>query len=169
MPQKTPNDQASEHSSRLKPYADNYDLWTEALESLKEEERRDVEALLGDLDRDDTDRKGLVEDIQKQLDVASKSEHHDRTKSIDKFLSVLNKFLSVGDVVVSFDPVHAALPWAAVRSVIVVSRPLVHVFYLDNLFFPTIKLKSLDFDRGPRVKRVYSHWNGRGRFAPHTM
>lgn len=121
MPQ---NDQASGQSSQLKPYADNYDLWIEALESLKDEERRDVEALLGDLDRDDTDRKGLVEDIQKQLDVASKSEHHDRT-SIDKSLSVLNKFLSVGDVVVSFDPVHAALPWAAVRSVIVVSRPLV--------------------------------------------
>lgn len=120
-----PNDQASEQSGRLKPYADNYDLWTEALGSLKDEERRDVEALLGDLDRDDTDRKGLVEDIQKQLDVASKSEHHDRSTSIDKFLSVLNKFLSVGDVVVSFDPVHAALPWAAVRSVIVVSRPLV--------------------------------------------
>ncbi|KAJ5415114.1 hypothetical protein N7465_003809 [Penicillium sp. CMV-2018d] len=114
------NNQPSEQSSHLKPYADNYDLWTKALESLKDEEKRDVEAFLDDLDRDDTDRKGLVKDIQKQLDLASKSEHHDRTTSIDKFLSVLNKFLSVGDVVVSFDPVHAALPWAAVRSVIVI-------------------------------------------------
>ncbi|OQD98394.1 hypothetical protein PENSOL_c009G01438 [Penicillium solitum] len=120
VPHESTNDQASKQSSQVKPYADTYDLWTEALESLKEEERRDVEALLGDLDRDDTDRKGLVDDIQKKLDVASKSEHHDRTTSIDKFLSVLNKFLSVGDVVVSFDPVHAALPWAAVRSVIVI-------------------------------------------------
>ncbi|KAJ5959510.1 uncharacterized protein N7479_006660 [Penicillium vulpinum] len=39
---------------------------------------------------------------------------------MDNFLSILNKFLSVGDVAVSFDPVHAALPWAAVRSVIVI-------------------------------------------------
>ncbi|CAI7667495.1 unnamed protein product [Penicillium discolor] len=120
VPHKSTNDQASKQPSQVKPYADTYDLWTEALESLKEEERRDVEALLGDLDRHDTDRKGLVEDIQKKLDVASKSEHHDRTKSIDKFLSVLTKFLSVGDIVVSFDPVHAALLWAAVRSVIVI-------------------------------------------------
>lgn len=175
MPHESTNDQASKQSSQVKPYADTYDLWTEALESLKEEERRDVEALLGDLNRDDTDRKGLVDDIQKKLDVASKSEHHDRTRSIDKFLSVLNKFLSVGDVVVSFDPVHAALPWAAVRSVIVVSRPLVRVCCMwtirtsDNLFVPTIKLNSLDFDRRPRIKRVYSHWNNRGRFAPRTM
>ena len=27
----------------------------------------------------------------------------------------LNKFKEIGDVAVSFDPVHAALPWAGVR------------------------------------------------------
>ncbi|CAG8020378.1 unnamed protein product [Penicillium olsonii] len=55
------------------------------------------------------------------MDEATNSRHHDRTTSIGKLLSVLNKFLSAGDVAVSFDPTHAALPWAAVRFVIVMA------------------------------------------------
>lgn len=39
---------------------------------------------------------------------------------VEQTVSVINKFLAVGDVVASFDPVHAALPWAAVRFVLVV-------------------------------------------------
>lgn len=42
-------------------------------------------------------------------------------ESIDQTVSTINKFLAVGDVAASFDPVHAALPWAAVRFVLVVS------------------------------------------------
>ncbi|KAJ4401662.1 hypothetical protein N0V85_005470 [Neurospora sp. IMI 360204] len=38
---------------------------------------------------------------------------------VEKTISTLNKFIAVGDVAVSFDPVHAALPWAAVRFVLV--------------------------------------------------
>lgn len=40
---------------------------------------------------------------------------------ITKIVNILNQFVSVGDVVANFDPVHAVLPWAAVRSVFVVS------------------------------------------------
>ncbi|KAH6977823.1 hypothetical protein EDB82DRAFT_502657 [Fusarium venenatum] len=38
---------------------------------------------------------------------------------VEKTVDILNKFVGVGDVAVSFDPVHAALPWAAVRFVLV--------------------------------------------------
>ncbi|KAK3392046.1 hypothetical protein B0T20DRAFT_72359 [Sordaria brevicollis] len=38
---------------------------------------------------------------------------------VEQTVSVINSFLAVGDVAVSFDPVHAALPWAAVRFVLV--------------------------------------------------
>lgn len=41
---------------------------------------------------------------------------------VDKTVIIVNKFIGVGDVAVSFDPVHAALPWAAVRFVLVVSH-----------------------------------------------
>ncbi|KAJ4395680.1 hypothetical protein N0V85_006466 [Neurospora sp. IMI 360204] len=40
-------------------------------------------------------------------------------ESVEQTVSVINKFLAVGDVAASFDPVHAALPWAAVRFVLV--------------------------------------------------
>ena len=34
-----------------------------------------------------------------------------------KLVSCINKFKEIGDVVVQYDPGHAALPWAAVRLV----------------------------------------------------
>ncbi|CAI7649488.1 unnamed protein product [Penicillium bialowiezense] len=117
--QEPPSDQPSAKSSHPKPYAENYDLWEEALNSLEEEERSNVKALLKDWDHDHPKRKDLVGEIQATMDGALKSKHHDRTTSIGKLLSVLDKFLSAGDVVVSFDPTHAALPWAAVRCTIV--------------------------------------------------
>lgn len=40
---------------------------------------------------------------------------------VEQTVSVINKFLAVGDVAASFDPVHAALSWAAVRFVLVVT------------------------------------------------
>ncbi|CAG7932985.1 unnamed protein product [Penicillium olsonii] len=127
--QDPPNEQAHEPSSQSKPYSENYDMWRDALNSLGEAERCKVDALLKDWDDDSPKRKDLVEEIQKKMDEASNSRHHDRTTSIGKLLSVLNKFLSAGDVAVSFDPTHAALPWAAVRVVIVMApdpalRPL---------------------------------------------
>lgn len=40
---------------------------------------------------------------------------------IDRGVGVLTQFLVAGDVAVSFDPVHAALPWAGIRVILVVS------------------------------------------------
>jgi hypothetical protein len=95
---------------------------------LKESERRkdiiaNVEAFARELDRDSTNRKGLAVDIQKKIDEALMDQQHDikTRRSMENAVSILSKFASVGDVAVSFDPVHAALPWAAVRSVLVVS------------------------------------------------
>ena len=42
---------------------------------------------------------------------------------INRAAGILSLFLSAGDVAVSFDPVHAALPWAGIRVVLVVSVP----------------------------------------------
>jgi hypothetical protein len=151
VPQRAPNGQAHEKLNQPKPFADNYDLWDEAYRSLEEEERREVEALLKDWDRDCPKRKDLAEDIQKTMDGALKSKYHDRMTSIGKLLSVLNKFLSAGDVAVSFDPTHAALPWAAVRCVIVVIRSSLRacristIRYSDYLLDRSRKLNQTDF------------------------
>jgi hypothetical protein len=33
----------------------------------------------------------------------------------DKIVSWINKFKGIGDILGQFDPVHASLPWAAIR------------------------------------------------------
>lgn len=105
-------------------HTSNYDLWAEALESLDETDKHNVTATLtDDEDHSLADRKGLAVHIQDRIDTASKNLKHDsRTRRIiENSASVLRKFASAGDVISSFDPAHAALPWAAVRSIIVVS------------------------------------------------
>ncbi|KAJ6035936.1 hypothetical protein N7540_000215 [Penicillium herquei] len=120
VPQEPPNNQSPEQSSKLKPYTENYVMWDEALQSLEEEERCSVNTLLKGWDSNHPKRADLVQEIQKKMDGALKNKHHDRTTSIGKLLSLLDRFLSAVDVAVSFDPIHAALPWAAVRCVIVI-------------------------------------------------
>ena len=44
-----------------------------------------------------------------------------------KIASWLQKFVEVGDAAVQFDPVHAALPWAAVRFIL-----KVHICHIDS-------------------------------------
>lgn len=39
----------------------------------------------------------------------------------DKIIKAAKKFVNIGDVISSYDSAHAALPWAAVRAIIVVS------------------------------------------------
>lgn len=44
----------------------------------------------------------------------------------DKLLAWVDKFKAIGDVVVSFDPTHAALPWAGFRFLLQVSSLIFH-------------------------------------------
>lgn len=65
--------------------------------------------------------KALVESVGVSLGGRTKQSQPHRF--LREATAVVNKFVSVGDVAVNFDPVHAALPWAAVRFILVV-RPL---------------------------------------------
>lgn len=62
----------------------------------------------------------LVKDIADNLTVKSQKPRSKQRWVFDHAIGLLNKFLVVGDVAVNFDPVHAALPWAAVRFVLLV-------------------------------------------------
>ncbi|WKT48146.1 hypothetical protein QSH57_013051 [Fusarium oxysporum f. sp. vasinfectum] len=53
---------------------------------------------------------------QKQKELEKTSDRF--RKYFDKIIHWLDKFKGIGDVVSSFDPVHAALPWAAFRFVL---------------------------------------------------
>ncbi|KAI0817325.1 hypothetical protein GGR55DRAFT_12746 [Xylaria sp. FL0064] len=122
------NERAYEGPELPEPYATTSALWLEALKNLKEsgkgEDAQVIEDLFNKVDGGppkDTDTKRLAtEGIQKAVEDALKEQQHDsKTACIMKqALEVVMKFASVVDVAVSADPLHAALPWAAVRFVL---------------------------------------------------
>lgn len=58
----------------------------------------------------------IKQTAQKQQELGSTS--HRFKKYFDNIIRWLDKFKGIGDVVSSFDPVHAALPWAAFRFIL---------------------------------------------------
>ncbi|KAH7015814.1 hypothetical protein EDB80DRAFT_345573 [Ilyonectria destructans] len=105
-----------------KPHANDYDLWNKALQSLEESDRLRVETFAGKSESDSADRQDSVTNIREKIAEALKVPQHDSTarRIIDNSVSVLSKFASVGDVAVSIDPLHAAPPWAVIRSLITI-------------------------------------------------
>lgn len=51
----------------------------------------------------------------------------------DKLVGWVEKFISIGNVVVSYDPVHAALPWAGVRILLQVSSRFYRIYNRKRL------------------------------------
>jgi hypothetical protein len=121
----------------------NCELWDKALRHLQESKKdRDIvsiaEGMAKNLADDNANAEGapstaksLAKDIKQKMEQEIESQQHDNEtcRYVEKTVSVLNKFVSVGDVAVNFDPVHAALPWAAVRFVLVVSSSAVPTAY----------------------------------------
>ncbi|SCO92770.1 related to WD40-repeat protein (notchless protein) [Fusarium oxysporum] len=123
------------------------DLWDKALAHLSESEYdRDIVAIvktfaenpIGDNATGNgrpSSTEGLAKDISERMAQAIQDGQHGKEQCewkvtigdkeysarglVDKIVNILNKFVGVADIAVSFDPVHAALPWAAVRFVLV--------------------------------------------------
>lgn len=99
------------------------DLWGRALERLS---FQDKEAMLGIMSGSDSKM-----DILRHLHTAAVTKQSECEKRrwkfefkgrqiilrdvAEKIIVWINKFKQIGDIAVSFDPVHAALPWAGVR------------------------------------------------------
>ncbi|KAI0528187.1 hypothetical protein F5B22DRAFT_584049 [Xylaria bambusicola] len=60
-------------------------------------------------------KRKLLESDEKALEVTFRQKAYRIRDVLDKTISCLNSFKEVGDIAVNFDPVHAALPWAAFR------------------------------------------------------
>ena len=103
------------------------DLWSKAYEQIADEYKNGLD----NLDKLDV--------LQKLLEVAKQAAERSATKQFklkwgDKEINVrekaegfvgwLNKFKEIGDIVVQYDPVYAALPWAGVRFILMVCDPL---------------------------------------------
>ncbi|KAI1263354.1 hypothetical protein F5Y18DRAFT_394024 [Xylariaceae sp. FL1019] len=103
-------------------------LWEKAIETLSGEERSWIAQAT---DNTSMSVNGVVHQI---IDITTTRQKHCAEKgwktfefgshtisfadSARKALIWLNKFKEIGDIIVQYDPVHAALPWAAVRFVL---------------------------------------------------
>ncbi|KAH6889960.1 hypothetical protein B0T10DRAFT_365361, partial [Thelonectria olida] len=125
----------------------DFKLWDKALECLKEsQEDPDIVDIIqkfaknpagnnATTDGEPSSVAGLAKDIKEKMEQEVNDQQHAREQRawkikigqneysacgfVEKTVTVLNKFVAIGDVAVSFDPIHAALPWAAVRFVLV--------------------------------------------------
>ncbi|KAI1348196.1 hypothetical protein F5Y01DRAFT_307013 [Xylaria sp. FL0043] len=156
------NERACERPGLPEPYATTSALWLEALKYLKEsgkgEDAQVIEDLFNKVDGGppkDTDTKRLAtEGIQKAVEDALKEQQHDsKTARIMKqALEVVMKFASVADVAVNADPLHAALPWAAVRFVLM---GLAAGIKLRSELLATITMVGSLFAQCDRYQQLY--------------
>ncbi|KAI0972635.1 hypothetical protein F4678DRAFT_46057 [Xylaria arbuscula] len=152
-----------------KPYATTFDLWEDALiylnKSGKGEDIVPIEMLAGELNGDPRkkpDAKKLAIELQKEVEGRFKEEQPDSkaTRIIEKFLPVLMKFAAVVDVAVNVDPFHAALPWAAVRFVLIGlagytelrSQLLATLTIVASLFVQCDRYQQLYFTPDPALR-----------------
>ncbi len=132
-----------------KTYPSDSDLWDKALRQLQESgEHKGIVAVV---ERFKTSSaagntnpqcgpgsvRGLAMDIKEKMEQEINGNQYDSEtyRFVGKIVSVLKKFVAVGDVAVNFDPVHAALPWAVVRFVLVVSSSTVPAACCRCTFF----------------------------------
>ncbi|KAF3936301.1 hypothetical protein ABW19_dt0208055 [Dactylella cylindrospora] len=97
-------------------------LWDKAISKLKKEERDQLQPLL-----DSDDYLGVVEETLKIAENAKSFSQRNAWKVqwkgdtiivrdvAEKFIAWVQNFRAVGDVIVQYDPGHAALPWAGLR------------------------------------------------------
>ena len=115
------------------------DLWGGALQRLSGKERDALNLMNTSGSYVDT-LSSLCDDLDQKLDQSKQKSWefkiHGRPIIVRDVLSRtiiwINKFKEIGDIVVQFDPVHAALPWAGVRLLLEVSGESL----FDHMSFP---------------------------------
>ncbi|OCK81844.1 WD40 repeat-like protein [Lepidopterella palustris CBS 459.81] len=116
------------HKESAEITSSNEELWGEALKYIeKSKEDRVIVSIIKRFAKEDAatagpgTAKGSAMVIKQEMEQHIKGQQHDSAtcRFVEKTVSVLNKFVSGVDVAVSFDPIHAAPPWAAIRLVLV--------------------------------------------------
>lgn len=116
-------------------------LWIRALFQLNDDDKGRIDVKQFD-EGHPVDK--LLQSIDKYQDDQVKSRREIRRKSgkplilrdlYAKIVTCINKFKAIGDIVVQYDPAHAALPWAAVRFVLqaAVSEQELYTSMLEGL------------------------------------
>lgn len=119
----------SEDGSHTTPQLDISEprsLWAEAFKALDLEDQKSCEALRAEPKNQEpfstqvNDLLSSTEQLQKKCeDKTYRFEFGKKTivmrNTVGNVINWLNKFKAVGDIIVQFDPIHAALPWAGFR------------------------------------------------------
>ena len=102
------------------------DLWSKAYKQLPEEYKNELD----NLDKLDILQKLFAiakeaeeKTLAKRFKLKWGDKEIDVREKVEGFVDWLNKFKEIGDIVVQYDPVHAALPWAGVRFILMVCDP----------------------------------------------
>jgi len=106
-------------------------LWKKAFEKISEEEQKQLPSPPAP---DREDYLEILLSAAKTCREACRKSHSKKFTFVgkniiigdvaDKLLAWIDKFKTIGDVIVQYDPGHAAIPWAAVRFLLQVSLSL---------------------------------------------
>ena len=116
-------------------------LWIKAIETLPEEDQRQLNFVRSDKSAILQDVLQLVEG--KRTECMKRRWKYKRSNGdiiilrdvMEKIVEWVDRFKAVGDNAVQYDPGHAALPWAVVRFLLQVSYSnYTHGFILTNTF-----------------------------------
>ena len=120
-----------EHQTHLIPASSERqtggDIWSEAFKLLSEEYKKDLDSL----DKLDIlqklfaiSKEAQEKNLEKQFKIKWGDKEIDVREKAESFVRWLNKFKQIGDIAVQYDPIHAVLPWAGVRFILMVSDPI---------------------------------------------
>ena len=111
----------------MDPTKSSENLWALALSKLGQDEQQAVSTILDG--RSDTIASLLAVVQEKERVCISKQWRYKRKSGeivilrdlFGKVVKWLQRFMKIGDIVVQYDPVHAALPWAGLRFLLEVT------------------------------------------------
>ena len=126
----SPNPSSSTiHQAAPHDLSGSSDLWAKAYHKLPDE-------LKEHLKPEDTDKLQTLQNVLKIAILAKEANVGNRLKlkygdkeidveeAADRLVGWIMKFKEVGDIAMQYDPAHAALPWAGVRSILLVCHTI---------------------------------------------
>jgi len=140
-PQSAPTDEQGRSIQVQCKQQGTSDLWSKAFKQLPEEYKKGLE----NLDKLDilqklfaTAKQAEEKNLAKQFKLKWGDKEIDLQEKAERFVGWVNKFKEIGDIAVQYDPVHAALPWAGVRFILMVCNPASVPPRSDTNFWSTL-------------------------------
>ena len=132
-------------------------LWEKAFASLKDEDKPSTDPqqlnkrdFLQDLTRVIEDKRQNCVDREWKLNRSGGTVS--ARELFGKMVAWVNKFKQVGDIAIQYDPLHAALPWAAVRLVL---QAIVNEYDTNEALLEGLEYVSSLIARYAMVEAIY--------------